>query len=219
MDYKTIKKKIEPVLQTIANLYERDCETKNKKKGAESNYLQIITTRLKSILANPNDNPVMPNEVAHRYYFGEENGLKNTTEKYCLILDLQNFIVEKTNLPFIYDKFLIMKLLQINLKTYNEFMDLSINENTLNDENIRNIFADINELLLSERNASAENGITNAKAIDTFNRYQRKDGGFGIVVDKKGESEKREIYLITDEEAQKKLNNNFGFSKMLEAKK
>lgn len=217
MDLKKIKQKIEPVLATIVKLRERDEEL--KKKTSEQKYLQIIATRLKTILANPNDNPTFQNEVAHRYYFNDETGLKNAKRKYCEILELQSFIIEQTNLPFIYDKFLIMKMLQLNLKTYNEIMEISINENTINDEDIRNIFVDINDLLLSERNASAENGLKNAKAIDTFNRYQKSDGGYGIIVDKKREVKEREIVLITDEEAQKKLSNNFGFSKMLEIKK
>lgn len=215
MELKEIKKRLAPSLKKINEFVERNSLEKLYNRNPSATYVQLIATKLKTILGNPIDNPIMTSDVAHRYYYGE-NGLINTQMKYCDILDLQNHIVEKTGLPFIYDKFLILKMLQITLATYNEFIDIATHENTINDEDIRNIFADIDTLLLSERNSSAENGLKNANAIDRFNRYQKSDGGYGIVGSEKVDNNQKNIIVITDEIAQKKLHNNFGFSKILE---
>lgn len=219
MQLEKIKRKIKPALVKINEFLERNSSEKAYNKNPSATYIQLIATKLKVILANPVDNPIMTIDSARNYYFGEENGLKNTQKKYIEILGLQDYIVEETGLPFVYDKFLILKMLQITLNTYNEFVDIATYETTINDEDIRNIFADIDTMILSERNSSAENGLKNATAVDRFNRYQRNDGGYGIVGSEKVDNQQKNIIIVTDETTQKKLYNNFGFSKMLEAKK
>ena len=221
MELEIIKEKLEQVIEQVKWEVDRMVELSEGKnvKIPEGRYTQVISTRLKAILGNPIENPIMRYEEAEKYYYNSENGLANLQAKYCDILELQDYIVKKTTLPFVYDKYLILKILQITLNTYNLFVEDSYSSTSASDEDIRNLFADIDTMLLSDRNLSAENGTKNAKAVDTINKYKKTNGGFGIMpTNEKNNGGIREVIVITNEEAQKKLHNNFGFSKLLEEK-
>lgn len=191
-----------------------------KIKINDGKYIQIILSNLRYILGDLETNPIFKNSEAEDYYFGE-NGFKNIQKKYNDILELQNFIVMESGLPFVYDKFTILKLLQLTMFTYNDFLeDIQTGINARN-EDVGNVFLDIELMLINDRNMSAENGTKNAKAVDTVNRYKKESGGFGVRVEKGGieDNEKKKGYLdiFNEEEAQRKLSA-FGFTKLLEEK-
>lgn len=178
-------------------------------------YLQLLLSKLRLVLGNQEKNATMRVDVAEKYYWNEEDGLEHIQERYQLILELQDYIVCETCLPFIYDRYTIFKLLQISSNTYNMFIDDCQNGVNARNEDIANVFLDIETMLLNDRNASAENGTKNAKAIDTINRYKKHNGGFGVVSEKDDKSIGKGIIIVTPEETQRKINA-YGFSNLLE---
>ena len=182
MELKKIKEKLDPILKQQNNFIHEIFFDSDKKvpKGFDGKIIQVISMRLKNILGNPIENPIMRYDEADNFYFGD-NGLKNAQQKYNEIIELQDYIIEQTNLPFIFDKYIILKILQVTLNTYNIFIEDSMNELSSRNEDVRNIFIDLNTMLMSDRNVSAENGTNNAKAVDTINRYKQVSGGYGVV--------------------------------------
>ena len=205
-----IKEKLQPTLKAINDeLYRLQCMDKPPKIN-EGKFSQQIMSRLKTILGNPIFNPIMRYDDAETYYFNSENSLKNIQEKYIIILELQDYIVSKSGVAFIYDRYIILKILQLTLNTYNDFIDDCRTGMNLRNEDIANIFLDIETMLISDRNYSAETNTRNAKAIDNANRYKRENGGYGVEYQKEEKEQKNVVINITNEEVQKKLHNQFG---------
>lgn len=205
-----IKEKLQPTLKSINDeLYRLQCMDKPPKIN-EGKFSQQIMSRLKTILGNPIVNPIMRYDEAENYYFNSENSLQNIQEKYILILELQDYIISNSSIAFIYDRYIILKILQITLMTYNDFIDDCRTGVNLRNEDIANIFLDIETMLIADRNYSAETNTRNAKAIDNSNRYKRENGGYGVEYQKEEKEQKNVVINITNEEVQKKLHNQFG---------
>lgn len=216
MTLEEIKKALAPSIRKAKNyLNKQEQNQKNNSSDNASKLSLIISTALKQVLANPVLNPIMKYVEAELYYFNSADALKHMQDKYMLIIDLQAYITQELYIPFIYDKYIILKLLQLTLTTYNEFLDQCQNGVNARNEDIANLFIDIETMMFNDRNASAENRTKNAKAIDVVNRYSRKIGGFGATFEKEKKEEKKEILVFTAEESQRKLAE-FGYSKMLE---
>ena len=210
LDLDEIKEKLEPTLKGIEDeLYRLMCMDKPPKIN-EGKYAQQIMSKLKTILGNPIENPIMKYGEAENYYFNDENSLKHIQEKYILILELQDYIISKSNISFIYDRYIILKILQLTLNTYNSFIDDCQSGINARNEDIANIFLDIETMLIADRNYSAETNTRNAKAIDNTNRYKRENGGYGIEYQKEENKTENVVFNITNEEVQKKLHNQFG---------
>ena len=221
MELKKIKKQLEEIIDKVnerINYFVASAQGKTL-KFPQGMFEQVISSRLKKILSNPIENPIFTKQELEDFYFGS-NGLNNITNKYIDIMDLQDYIISKTQLPFILDKYIILKMLNLSLNDYNTILSDAVSGVNARDERICNIFLDIENMIISDRNSSAENGTKNAKAIDTINRYNKEHGGYGIyaVNDKNKQNVTKEIYLVSGEEVEKKLANNFGFSKQLENK-
>lgn len=214
MKLQKIYEQIDPVIEQITKELDKLLSMDKPPKINDGKYLQVILSRLRLVLGNPKNNPIMKYEEALDYYFNSEDALKNTQKKYIDILELQNYIVEKTTLPFIYDKYTILKMLNITLNTYNEIMMDAQRHDSGRDEDICNIFVDIDTMLLNDRIASAENGTKNFKAIDAANKYKTKNGGYGVTVEKEKFETKQESKVISTEVVEQKLGK-FGFSKMI----
>lgn len=206
-----IKVKLDPLLNKLS--FEIADETK---KHNLAKYNQLVMVRLREIIGNPRKNPIMSYDEAIKYYF--EKGKKNIEKKYLLIVNLQAYICTKLSFPFIYDKFLICKILQITQKTYNDIiMDSKTGINS-RDETVCNVFLDIDTMLLTDRNNGAEAGILNAKAVDNVNKYEEIYGGYGVQVKKQKNVSEKKILVYTQEETEKILNN-YSFSNLIEKNK
>lgn len=208
MNIEQIKEELEPTLQSvIADIEDYKSQRMHFKEGK---YMQIILSALKTILGKPKENPIMKYEQAIDYYFSKE-GLERVAEKYTLILQLQDYIIQRTSLPFIFDKYTVLKILQMTITTYSMILEDCYTGTNARDEDICNIFIDIDTMLLSDRNASAENGSKNAKAVDTINRYETKYGGYGVQQVNKTSNGDKKIVLISPEQTEKLLHN-YSFS-------
>lgn len=220
MELAQIKLLLIPTFKLIVDEIENEAmlNKKQNKKFVIGRSNQIILSKLRLILGNPIDNPIMKYAEAEDYYFHCDNALENMQKKYMDILDLQNFITESTMTPFIYDKFTILKILQITLHTYNEFLDDIENNINARNEDVGNLFLDIEAMLINDRNASAENGLKNAGAIENNNKNKRKYGGYGVTNElPKTETQGNNILVVTPEQAEQKLRA-FGFSNLLDQK-
>lgn len=205
-----IKEKLQPTLKSIEDeLYRLMCMDKPPKIN-EGKFSQQIMSKLKTILGNPIENPIMKYEEAENYYFNSEDSLKNIQNKYILILELQDYIISNCGISFIYDRYIILKILQLTLNTYNIFIDDCKSGVNVRNEDISNIFLDIETMLIADRNYSAETNTRNAKAIDSVNRYKRENGGYGIEYQKEEKEQKQVVINVTNEEVKKKLHNQFG---------
>ena len=206
MDLEYIKKELETSLQYVEKEIFRLQSMDKPPKFNENKFLQRIYAKLRTILGNPIENPIMKIDEAEQYYFNPFDGLQHIQEKYILILELQEYIVEKTDLPFVYDRYLIQRILQVTQTTYNIFIEECLNGINARDENIANIFEDIETMVISDRNNSAELGIRNAKAIDNVNKYKRTSGGFGVLSEKENKNDNQIVVNMSVEEVNKKLN-------------
>lgn len=224
MELEQIKDELELYLQNIKDEITTLLRLPKAPKINKGEYVLRVLSKLKTIVGNPIKNPIMTYGEAENYYVYGDNALENLQQRYILILELQDYITSTTTLPFIYDKFTILKLLQLNNKDYNSFInDAEYSWKTAgNLEHIANIFLDIDAMLLNDRMLGAENGTHNAKAIDIGNRYKRGTGGFGVKFEESesNNSGNSKSYIdVTPEEAQKKLANQFGFITTEEPKK
>lgn len=210
LDLDMITDKLDPTLISVKDeIYRLQCMDKPPKIN-EGKYAQQIMSKLKTILGNPIENPIMKYEEAENYYFNSEDSLKNIQNKYILILELQDYIVSNSGIAFIYDRYMILKILQLTLNSYNDFIDDCRNGINARNEDIANIFLDIETMLIADRNYSAETNTRNAKAIDNANRYKRENGGYGIEYQKEEKEQKQIVFNVTNEEVKKKLHNQFG---------
>lgn len=210
MQLEEIKIQLDDTLKKVKNEIE-ELKYSSKGKANEGKFVQIILSKLRKILGNPIENPIMKYADAELYYFNSEVALENMQEKYMLIIDLQDYIVEQANVAFIYDRYTIIKLLQITLNNYNEFISEIQNGINARNEDIGNLFLDIETMLLNDRNVSAENNTTNAKAIANTNRYKKENGGFGVVYESEKNAKPTTINVISisQEETDKKLQSYF----------
>ena len=210
MDLEYIKKELETSLKYVESEIYRLQSMDKPPKINENKYLQRIYSKLRVILGNPIENPIMKIDEAEQYYFNIFDGLQHIQEKYILILELQEYIVEKTDLPFVYDRYLIQRILQVTQTTYNIFIEECLNGINARDEDIANIFEDIETMIISDRNNSAELGTRNAKAVDNVNKYKRASGGFGILSEKENKNNEQIVVNMSVEEVNKKLNTFAG---------
>lgn len=213
-----IKERLAPAYEIVKNELEKIQSGVSKSTKVDyGRYCQIVLSKLRLILGNQERNATMRRDIAEQYYFNEENGLEHIQERYQLIIELQDDIVTNTCIPFIYDRFTILKLLQITADTYNTF--ISDCENGINayNEDIANLFLDIETMILNDRNTGAENGTKNAKAVDIVNRYKKKNGGFGVQFEESTNADEKKPIMITVEEAQRKINE-YGFTNLLNNK-
>ncbi len=215
MQIEKIKQELQTTLEDIKKVYEENDALIKPKVLNDGKYMQMINTKLRVILGNPKNNKIMTIVEADNYYYNPKKGLSRVQDKYMQILELQEFITLQTMLPFIFDRYLICKILQITLNTYNTYVEdanNNLNKNGL--EEVGNVFLDIESMLLADRISSAENRIKDGNAIDRANKYRKQNGGFGVLVEKEKENKGKEVITITAEDAQKKLST-FGFSQVL----
>lgn len=211
MTLKEIIKELRPTIKKIKAEIE---ETKENKKFNESKFNLIIASKLKTVLGDPIKNPIMKIDDATEYYFLSEKCIEHIQEKYMLIINLQDYITQELSIPFIYEKYTVLKILQLTLNTYNEFLDECKTGVNARNEDVANLFIDIETMLFSDRNASAENYTKNAKAIDITNRYDKKVGGYGAVFEKDNKPPQKEVLLISPEESERRLKD-FNFSALM----
>lgn len=211
MTFEEVKVELEP---TLIKLQRKAYKASAKNLNEDSKLTLVVSTALKRILADPVKNPIMKINEAETYYFNPIDGLQHIQEKYMLIINLQSYITEKLYIPYIYDKYTILKIMQVTLTTYNEFISQCSTGVNARNEDIANLFVDIETMLFAERNSSAENRNKNSRAIDTVNRYSKAIGGYGATFEPI-EKEDNNVIIMSVEESQKKLAE-FGYSKMLE---
>ena len=218
-----IKSELELYLEQIKDELEILLHMPKSQRINKGEYVVRILAKLKTIIGNPKKNPTMNFGEAEKYYVYGENALEHIQERYILILELQEYIISKTTVPFIYDKFTILKLLQLSSTDYGIFMADALDywKTTEQLEEIANVFLDIDTMLLNDRMIGAENGTHNAKAIDTGNRYKKSNGGYGVKFeeDSSTNSSTKKYIDVSPEEAQRKLANQFGFITTEEPKK
>ena len=226
MTLNEIKAKLHPLLTKINDEINEIMSRPKPPKINKGEYVVRVLAKLKTIIGNPILNPSMNCNEAELYYFYGENALHNIQNKYILILELQDYIIETANIPFIFDKFSILKLMQLTARDYNDFIEEWTNSPQCTDEQqqIINILLDLDTMMINDRMLGAENGTLNAKAIDTHNRYKRKSFGFGATFEEDGQNGNGGVanskYIdATPEEAEKKLANQFGFVAIEETKK
>lgn len=215
MQIEKIKQELQSTLEEIKKVYAENDALSKPRNLNDGKYMQMINTKLRVILGNPKSNKIMTITEADDYYYNQKKGLSRVQDKYMLILELQEFITSETMLPFTYDRYLVCKLLQITLNTYNTYIEdanNNLNKNGL--EEVGNVFLDIESMLLADRILSAENRIKDSGAIDRANKYRKQNGGFGVLAEKEKENKGKEIITVTAEDAQKKLST-FGFSQIL----
>lgn len=219
MDFEKVKTEVRKIARQVKDSIKEYVGESKKNMFPKGTFEQVIVSRLRVLLSNPKENPILTSQQMEEYYFGA-NGLMNIQEKYLQILELQDIVLEETLLPVTFDKFIILKILGLSISDYNTVLSDALSGINARDESICSIFIDIENMLISERNSSAENNVKNVKAVDMVNRYNREYGGYAVraVNDKEKETTKKEIYFVSNEEVEKKLANNFGFSKQLENK-
>lgn len=219
MTFESIKQELEETLIAIKDDATQElCITKKPIKNY-GKFIQQVLAKLRLILGDIDKYPIMKYDDCIEYYFNEAYGYMRIRDKYKLMIKLQNFIVEKSGLPFIFDRYTIIKILQITLTSYNKILDDCYNGFMNYNEDIRNVFIDIETMLLNDRNSSAENNNANARAIDNVNRYKKENGGFGVEIQDSTKEKKQVVINITDEETQKKLATRFNFEQIASKEK
>lgn len=212
MTFETIRHELEDCLNNISCDIDNEIALTKKPIRNYGRYVQMVLSKLKLILGDIDKYPIMTYDVAMKYYFDEGIGFVNLKQKYELILKLQDHIVMTTRIPFIYDRYTIIKILQITLNTYNKIVNDCMNGAVIqNNDDVANLFCDIETMILNDRNSSAENNNANAKAIDNVNKYKRENGGFGVEIQGQGKTTQTTTYIITNEEVEKKLSTRFNF--------
>lgn len=212
LSFETIRMELEECLTNIICDIGKEIEVTKKPIKNYGRYVQVVVAKLKLILGDLDKYPIMNYDNAIIYYFNKENGYTNIKKKYELILKLQDHIVSTTRIPFIYDRYTIIKILQVTLGTYNRIVNDCLNGAIIQDnENVANVFCDIETMILNDRNSSAENNNTNARAIDNVNKYKKENGGYGVEVQGQGKEQKVTNFIISNEEVEKKLLTRFNF--------
>lgn len=212
MTFENIRFELEDCLHSINTDIDVEISLTKKPIRNYGRYVQMVLSKLKLILGNVDRYPIMTYDNAIKYYFNEAKGFLNLKHKYDLILKLQDHIVMATRIPFIYDRYTIIKILQITLNSYNQIInDCSNGALIQNNDDVANLFCDIETMILNDRNSSAENNNANAKAIDNVNKYKKENGGFGVEVQGQGKVSTTTNYIISNEEVEKKLSQRFNF--------
>ena len=223
MTYQEIEEYLIPKLEKINCAISDEINADPEKPKAIKNwgrFNNLIISDLKLILCDTIKNPIMKYENAMEYYFpkNEKEACLNIDEKYNIIIKLQNLICSTTGVPFIYDKFTILKILQVTLNTYNSILNDCYNNNIGLDEDTRNLFMEIETMLINDRNTSAENNNANSKAIDMGNRYGKEYGGYGVKIEKNKAEGNIANVIISVEETNNKLDNRYNFTSIAEKK-
>lgn len=180
-------------------------------------YALIVRQRIRRFLDNPVKRPKMKLKEAFDYYVESPSSLMNLQERYNEMNDLIDYINFEI-CPYIYDKIDILNIFQITSTTYSQMIEESVSE-TLNvedkdtKETIKQLILSIDNQLLADRNMAAETGQRNAKAIDTVNKYDKKDGGHGVIVKKEATKITNNTLIYTSDNINKSLNDRFGFDK------
>lgn len=213
-------KKIKKEIETEIEKFKQEVNVEEEKKFAT-----LLQTRvnavLKKIVCNTKDNKLMRNNEAYNYYFSNENGYEHLCEKYNLIIDLQFFLTEKINTQFVYDKFTLLKILQLPLQTYNNFVETCIqNQKSAStseyQEDIANVFLEIESLLITDRLNAAEQGNLDSKAVDNTNRYSKNIGGYGLTpIKPKDDLSNADNRLNSTDEILREIKQKFNFSDRL----
>ena len=212
MTFETIRYELEDCLHSINCDIDAEITLTKKPIKNYGRYVQMVLSKLKLILGDLDKYPIMSYDIAMKYYFDEGIGFVNLKQKYDLILKLQDHIVMATRIPFIYDRYTIIKILQITLSSYNRIVNDCMNGAIIqNNEDVANLFCDIETMILNDRNSSAENNNANARAIDNVNKYKKESGGFGVEVQGQGKDTKVTNIIVTNEEVEKKLTTRFNF--------
>lgn len=215
MQIEKIKQELQITLEDIKKVYEENDALVKPKTLNDGKYMQMINTKLRFILGNPKTNKIMSTKEADEYYFDKKKGIQHMQTRYMLILELQQYITEETMLPFIYDRYMVCKILQVSYSTYNMYVEDAINNVNLNgNDEVGNLFLDIENMILSDRISSAENKIKDGSSIDRTNRYKKQNGGFGVTFEKDTSRDGKKEIIVSTEDAQKKLST-FGFSQIL----
>ena len=212
MTFENISRELETCLETISNDIDNEIALTKKPIKNYGRYVQMVLSKLKIVLGDLDKFPIKNYDEAIAFYFKDSIGFNNTKSKYDLILQLQDYIVSTTRIPFIYDRYTIIKILQITLPTYNRIVNDCLNGAIIQDnEDVANIFCNIETMILNDRNSSAENNNANAKAIDNVNRYKKENGGFGVEIQGQGKVTQTTTVIVSDEEVKKKLSTRFNF--------
>lgn len=76
---------------------------------------------------------------------------------------------------------MVCKILQISYSTYNMYIDdANSNMNLNGNDEVGDLFLDIESMLLSDRISSAENKIKDGSSIDRTNRYKKQMVGLAL---------------------------------------
>lgn len=209
MTFENLKKELEDYLINIRESISSEMIV--TKKVNVGKFIQQVSSKLRTILCDLEKYPILKMEQAIGYYFDESRGYQRITEKYELIIKLQDYISTTAEIPFYYDRYTILKILQITLLTYNKIIEDCTNGVLEYDENVASVFLDLETMLLNDRNASAENNNANAKAIDNVNRYSKKSGGYGVRYESEDKQQNKKIIVVTNEETMKKLETRYDF--------
>ena len=118
MQIEKIKQELQSTLEEIKKVYEENDALVKPKTLNDGKYMQMINTKLRFILGNPKTNKIMSTKEADEYYFDKKKGIQHMQARYMLILELQQYITEETMLPFIYDRYMVCKILQISYTSY-----------------------------------------------------------------------------------------------------
>lgn len=170
------------------------------KKHIEKELRNQISLKLKIVFSRQ---LVLSFQEAFQFYNSNELTLQ---ERVNLLYDIVEKINTEMNLTYIPDKLTIASYFRVSVETFEKLMD---DAQVL--PNIQVIFQNINEFILSIAQIGLENGVLNSY---TWNRLHLKSkfGGHEIETHKEETTPK---VLIASTDIQRKLANDYDFSKML----
>lgn len=195
---------LKPILETISN---EKLELINRNKPiiiSDNKYHHRLFYAI-VMFCRENRELLDNNEALDKY-----SKLENAKSEYLYIIKLMYYINTEYRIEFQLDKKLICMLLGINIDSYNW---LSSKDNTF-DSNI--IFKDIEELLISIKQNSAELSTRNAVAVEKHLTSKAEYGGHSVSYAEKQiiTSKPREIDY-KDREAVRKNLKNYDFDSII----
>jgi len=211
-------KELEDELTIIASKLEDesfDCDGKPVKVDTKR-FAMIVRQKMRRILDNPLTRPKFSVEEAYKYYIEGVSARFNLIEAYNEMNEIIDFINMNIT-TYVYDRIDILNIFRITDGTYGQFIEDASSE-TFRIENvedrplIQNLWISIDKQLLADRNMAAETGQRNSKAIDTVNRYSKKDGGHGVVVKKDNGSVTNQTFILNSENIDKTIDSKFNFA-------
>lgn len=196
-------------------LYSETHDEDTNTKVDVKKYALITRQRIRRFLDNPIERPKMKVNKAFEYYVTSNTSLANLQERYIAMNDLIDYVNFEI-CPYIYDKIDILNIFQLTDTAYTQLLEDSRcgtlsgvdKEST---EAIGQLLLSIDRQLLADRNMAAETGQRNAKAIDTVNRYEKKDGGHGVVVKKEATKITNQTLIYTSDNINKTIDSRFDF--------